>query len=104
MAGYVLIVESNADLQRRIGAALREVGFKAAAETEVAWAERSIAARQPDVVVIDTRLSDGDDFRLAEELRRDPRRGPPGSCSSAAPPRRRPPCRGPSRFAPADYL
>ena len=105
MAGYVLIVESDADLQRQMGAALREVGFEAAAETEVAWAQRSIATRQPDVVVIDTWLPDGDGFRLAEELRRDPStRATPivfiastyRGASHRAEARR--------RFAPADYL
>ncbi len=72
MPGYVLIVEKDAELQRQIGAALQEAGYELAAETEAAWAKRSIAVRQPDVVILDTRLGDGDGFALAEELRRDP--------------------------------
>ena len=71
MAGYVLIVERDAELQQRIGAALREAGYELAAETEAAWAKRSIAVRRPDAVILGTRLGDGDGFGLAEELRRD---------------------------------
>ena len=65
MAGYVLIVEKDTDLQQRIGAALREAGYELAAETEASWARRSIAVRRPDAVVLGTRLSDGDGFGLA---------------------------------------
>jgi len=72
MPGYVLIVEKDAELQRQIGAALQEAGYELAAETEASWAKRSIAVRQPDVVILDTRLGDGDGFALAADLRRDP--------------------------------
>jgi CheY-like chemotaxis protein/tetratricopeptide (TPR) repeat protein len=72
MAGYVLVVESDPELQRRIGDALREGHYELASEAEGTWAKRSIAVRPPDALVVDTRLSDGDGFRLAEELRRDP--------------------------------
>jgi DNA-binding response OmpR family regulator/tetratricopeptide (TPR) repeat protein len=72
MPGYVLIVEKDPELQRQIGAALREAGYELAAETEASWAKRSIAVRQPDAVILDTRLGDGDGFQLAESLRRDP--------------------------------
>ena len=105
MAGYVLIVESDAELQRQIGDALREAGFELAAETEAAWAKRSVGPRVPDVVVLDTRLVDGDGFRLADELRQEPetRATPIVFIASAH--------RGVShraearrRFAPAEYL
>jgi CheY-like chemotaxis protein len=105
MAGYVLIVEKDAELQQRIGAALRDAGYELAAETEASWARRSIAVRRPDAVVLGTRLSDGDGFGLAEELRRDPetRRLPIVFVASSH--------RGTShraearrRFAPAEYL
>ncbi|HXU03934.1 MAG TPA: response regulator, partial [Polyangia bacterium] len=69
MAGYVLIVESDADLQRQIGSALRDAGFDLHAEAEAAWAKRSVGTRVPDVVVVDTRLTDGDGFSFADELR-----------------------------------
>src|ERR1700710_2518939 len=72
MGGYILIVESDPVLQRRIGDTLKEAHYELASEAEGAWARRSIAVRAPDAVVVDTMLSDGDGFRLAEELRRDP--------------------------------
>jgi CheY-like chemotaxis protein len=105
MAGYVLIVEKDAELQQRIGAALRDAGYELAAETEASWARRSIAVRRPDALVLGTRLADGDGFGLAEELRRDPetRRLPIVFVASSH--------RGTShraearrRFAPAEYL
>src|SRR5215469_3353257 len=70
MAGYVLIVERDADLQQRIGAALREAGYELAAETDPQWARRSIAVRLPDALIVDTQLGSDDGFRLAEEVRR----------------------------------
>jgi DNA-binding response OmpR family regulator/tetratricopeptide (TPR) repeat protein len=105
VAGYVLIVESDPELQRRIGDALREGQYELASEAEVKWAQRSVAVRAPDAVVVDTQLSDGDGFRLAEELRRDPdtRDAPIFFIASSH--------RGAShraearrRFAPAEYL
>jgi DNA-binding response OmpR family regulator/tetratricopeptide (TPR) repeat protein len=105
MAGYVLIVEKDAELQERIGTALREAGYELAAETEASWARRSIAVRKPDAMVLGTKLGDGDGFGLAEELRREPdTRGMPivfvatthRGASHRAEARR--------RFAPADYL
>src|SRR5262245_23527406 len=105
MAGYVLVVESDAELQRQIGAALREAGFDLHAEAEAAWAKRTFGTRLPDVVVVDTRLADGDGFTFADELRRAPEtRATPivfvasthRGVSHRAEARR--------RFAPADYL
>jgi CheY-like chemotaxis protein/tetratricopeptide (TPR) repeat protein len=105
MAGYVLIVESDPELQRRIAEALREGRYELASEAEAKWAERSVTVRAPDALVIDTKLSDGDGFQLAEVLRRDPdTRDAPilfiasshRGASHRAEARR--------RFAPADYL
>ncbi len=72
MSAYVLVVESDPDLQRRIGDILRDSRYEVAAETESSWAKRSIAVRTPDAVVLDTSLVDGPGFALADELRRDP--------------------------------
>src|SRR5580765_5821875 len=105
MAGYVLIVESDAELQRQIGSALRDAGFELHAEAEAAWAKRTVVTRLPDVVVVDTRLTDGDGFAFADELRQAPEtRATPivfvasthRGVSHRAEARR--------RFAPADYL
>jgi DNA-binding response OmpR family regulator/tetratricopeptide (TPR) repeat protein len=72
MGGYILIVESDPALQRRIGDTLKEAHYELASEAEGVWARRSIAVRAPDAIVVDTMLSDEDGFRLAEDLRRDP--------------------------------
>ena len=72
MPAYLLVVESDPDLQRRVGEALRDTSYEVAAETEVSWARRSIAVRTPDAVILDTSLSDGPGFTLADELRDDP--------------------------------
>ncbi|HXU61623.1 MAG TPA: DUF4388 domain-containing protein, partial [Polyangia bacterium] len=106
MAGYVLIVERDADLQQRIGAVLRDAGYELASETDVQWARRSIAVRRPDAVVLDTQVGEEDGFRLAEELRHsDETRGVPilflattahrGAAHRAE---------ARHRFAPADYV
>ena len=72
MGGYILIVESDPVLQRRIGDTLKEAHYELASEAEGAWARRSVAVRTPDAIIVDTVLSDGDGFRLAEDLRREP--------------------------------
>src|SRR5260221_8828871 len=105
MAGYVLIVESDPDLQRTISDALKDAGYELASEAEVTWARRSIDVRTPDAVILGTRLADGDGFRLAESLRASPEtRETPILFIAAG-------LRGAShraearrRFAPAEYL
>ncbi|HEX3694832.1 MAG TPA: DUF4388 domain-containing protein [Polyangia bacterium] len=72
MAGYVLIVERDPDLQRKIGEALRDAGYEHGSEADVAWAHRSIAGRAPDAVIVGELPADGAAFRFAEELRRAP--------------------------------
>ena len=105
MPGYVLVVESDAELQRQIGAALRDAGFDLHAEADAAWARKTVGTRVPDVVVVDTRLADIDGFAFADELRHAPEtRTTPivfvasthRGVSHRAEARR--------RFAPADYL
>jgi DNA-binding response OmpR family regulator/tetratricopeptide (TPR) repeat protein len=105
MPPYLLVVESDPELQRRIGDTLREAHYELAAETDAAWAARSLMVRAPDAVILDTGLSDGSGFQVAEALRRDPetRRVPIFFVASRY--------RGAShqaearrRFAPAEYL
>lgn len=72
MPPYVLVIESDPDLQRRIGDQLRGSQYEVATEAEGSWARRSIAVRVPDLVVLDTSLSDGPGFAVAEAMRRDP--------------------------------
>ncbi len=70
MSPYVLVVESDPELQRRIGDTLSEARYALAAEAEVGWAKRSMLIQPPDAFVIDTNLPDGTGFSLAEEIRR----------------------------------
>jgi two-component system OmpR family response regulator len=70
MSPYVLVVESDPELQRRIGDTLSEAHYALAAEAEIGWAKRSMTIQAPDAVVIDTFLPDGTGFALAEEVRR----------------------------------
>jgi curved DNA-binding protein CbpA/DNA-binding response OmpR family regulator len=105
MSPYVLVVESDLEMQRRIGETLSEAHYALASETELGWARRSMLIQAPDAVVLNTTLSDGSGFLLAEEIRRAPEtehapiffvasthRG----ASHAAEAKR--------RFAPAEYL
>jgi curved DNA-binding protein CbpA/CheY-like chemotaxis protein len=70
MSPYVLVVESDPELQRRIGDTLSEARYALAAEAEIGWAKRSMLIQSPDAFVIDTTLPDGSGFALAEDIRR----------------------------------
>ena len=72
MASYVLVVESNPTLARRINEALSEAHYLLSTEAELTWARRTLAVRAPDAIVLDTTLSDGSGFALADEVRRNP--------------------------------
>ena len=63
MSPYVLVVESDPELQRRIGDTLSEAHYALAAEAEIGWAKRSMTIQPPDAVVIDTALPDGSGLR-----------------------------------------
>ena len=72
MAPYLLLVESDPELQQRIGSAFKEANYELATEAEGVWARRSVLIRPPDAVILDTSLHDGSGFAVAEALRRDP--------------------------------
>ncbi len=72
MAPYVLVVQSDPDLGRQIGDTLREAAYEISTEAEAAWARRSLVVRAPDALVVDTSLSDGTGFTVADALRADP--------------------------------
>jgi tetratricopeptide (TPR) repeat protein/ActR/RegA family two-component response regulator len=72
MPPYLLVVESDPDLQRRIGETLREASYELSMEADGAWAKRSLLVRPPDGVVLNTSLSDGSGFAVADALRTDP--------------------------------
>jgi CheY-like chemotaxis protein/DnaJ-domain-containing protein 1 len=70
MVSYVLVVEGDRDLQAHIAEVLRDAPYELGSETELSWARKSLAARAPDAVIIDTQLGDGPGILLADELRR----------------------------------
>lgn len=70
MASYVLVVESNQTLARRISETLGEAHYSLSTEAELAWARRTLAVRSPDAIILDTTLTDGSGFTLADEVRR----------------------------------
>lgn len=72
MAPYLLVVQSDPELQRQIAETLREANYELSTEREAAWAKRSLSVRVPDALVVGTRLSDGTGFKVASDLRRDP--------------------------------
>jgi DNA-binding response OmpR family regulator len=72
MPPYVLVVESDPELQRRIGDTLSEANYALAAEAEIGWARRTMSVQRPDAIVINTTLPDGSGFTLADEIRRTP--------------------------------
>ncbi len=69
---YLLVVESDPELQQRIGETLREARYELATEAEGVWAKRSMLIRPPDAIILDTHLSDSSGFQVAEAIRRDP--------------------------------
>ena len=69
MASYVLVVESNPALARRINETLGEAHYSLSTEAELVWARRTLAVRSPDAIILDTTLSDGSGFALAKEVR-----------------------------------
>ena len=72
MASHVLVVESNPALARRISETLGEANYSFSAEAELTWARRTLAVHSPDAIILDTTLSDGSGFALADEVRKNP--------------------------------
>jgi curved DNA-binding protein CbpA/DNA-binding response OmpR family regulator len=72
MPSYVLVVESDPVLARRINETLGEANYLLSTEAELTWARRTMAVRPPDALILDTTLSDGSGFALADEVRRNP--------------------------------
>jgi DNA-binding response OmpR family regulator/curved DNA-binding protein CbpA len=72
MPSYVLVVESNPALARRINETLGEAHYLVSTEAELTWARRTLAVRAPDAIILNTTLSDGSGFALADEVRKNP--------------------------------
>lgn len=66
----VLLVEDNVDAQDIYSRTLRHAGFDVVQARSLSEAEQAARTTQPDVVVLDCRLPDGDGLELAQRWRR----------------------------------
>src|SRR5687768_4344884 len=69
----VLLVEDNVDAQEVYSKTLRHAGFEVVQARSVEEAHAAAARVDPDVVVLDCRLPDGDGLELAREWRTHPK-------------------------------
>ena len=65
----ILIVEDEANIRRFVGIALQDEGFQVFEADSVKRALIHAASRQPDLVIVDLGLPDGDGKQLISELR-----------------------------------
>jgi two-component system response regulator AtoC len=65
--GHALIVEDDADAARMMAGLVSAQGFSAATAISLGEARRQFAVKQPDVVLLDLHLPDGDGLALLRE-------------------------------------
>jgi two-component system response regulator AtoC len=65
--GHALIVEDDADAARMMAALVANEGFSAATAQSLRDARRQMALQQPDVVLLDLRLPDGNGMALLDD-------------------------------------
>jgi two-component system response regulator AtoC len=65
--GHALIVEDDADSARMMAALVGEQGFSAATARSLHDARKQLAMQQPDVVLLDLRLPDGNGMSLLDD-------------------------------------
>ena len=65
--GHALIVEDDADAARMMAQLVANEGFSAATAQSLREARRQMALQQPDVVLLDLRLPDGNGMTLLDE-------------------------------------
>ena len=65
--GHALIVEDDADSARMMAALVINAGFSAATAQSLRDARRQIALQQPDIVLLDLRLPDGNGMALLDD-------------------------------------
>jgi DNA-binding response OmpR family regulator len=70
-SGRVLLVEDEASISEPFSRALHREGFEPILAATVAQARAALAERDPDIVLLDLMLPDGDGRQLARELRAD---------------------------------
>jgi two-component system response regulator AtoC len=67
MGRHALIVEDDADAARMVAALVSAQGFSAATAHSLLDARRELQARQPDVLLLDLHLPDGDGLALLQD-------------------------------------
>lgn len=68
--GYtILLVDDAPDLRRMVGGVLSDAGYTVLPAANCAAAQQTFAAAQPDAVLLDVMLPDGDGFSLFRALR-----------------------------------
>jgi DNA-binding response OmpR family regulator len=80
----ILVVEDDEDLRSGLTFALSQEGYEVGSADTIAGAERSVATRSFDLVILDVMLPDGSGFDFCKrvrngEHRRDPAAGPTSS-------------------------
>jgi CheY-like chemotaxis protein len=67
------VVDDEADIVYMIGVILRSAGFEVESAPGVQTAMDALAKNEPDLVLLDLRLSDGDGWDVLEAMRSDGR-------------------------------
>lgn len=74
MAPGILIVDDHAGFRRQARALLEACGYDVVGEAEdAAGAVQAVLGLQPDVVLLDIQLPDGDGFSVADEIHAGPK-------------------------------
>jgi len=73
MTKSVLVVDDEPDIVYMIRVILRSAGYDVVAAESVAEGLEKLAAREPDLILLDLRLSDGEGWQLLEAMRADGR-------------------------------
>ena len=73
MTKSVLVVDDEPDIVYMIRVILRSAGYDVAAAESVAEGLEKLTANDPDLILLDLRLSDGEGWQLLDALRKDGR-------------------------------
>lgn len=72
---YIVVVDDNQEMREIITFALRQSGFEVAAAGNGARLYSLLAARLPDLVLLDVMMPGQDGYRIFDHLRNDPLTG-----------------------------
>jgi len=69
MSGRILVVDDEPDIVFMLKVILRSEGFDVIPATSVAEAREQLSSEDPDLVLLDLRLSDGEGWEVLQNLR-----------------------------------